>query len=514
MANKIKTDKKYNKLLGFDFSENNLAVVEIQFLKNKINVTGAFTLNIPILQDLNQTVSLIKQNLKSLNIKTKECVFGFSMQYFKFFPVPIPKTIPPDEIGSIIIQEGGIDVNGDFVTWIPLNNTQRQDPDGIARYDVLGISMPKSVVDAAKFISSKTGLSLISVTPSFLGVGSFLSATTSPNLISTLWISQIKSELVVWSGQEPIYEHLFFTHQINEQIFQSVNHIQTQLPGAQVSTIFTLGPFIKDINLSQVPFNIQEFSLPQTLFDLTKIEQRVRLYDIVLPLSLALSASNNFPYKVPNLLFPVKPKIEPLKGIFKDISKARPSISLKSLDPLIIKYVLASIAILVFSLITNFFINIFLVPNVLATSSVYENRISLAQAHLAKVLTHEKTNKVLSIKVDYLSELVDKRKPWSKILREVGDMAPKELWIDRLEVKNNNVDIFGRALNVDAVANFSINLNHTAKSLTKAQIIALRKFQEEGFDIIEFQVSARLNDLIESVKNKLDNIKSKITTKT
>ena len=70
----------------------------------------------------------------------------------------------------------------------------------------------------------------------------------------------------------------------------------------------------------------------------------------------------------------------------------------------------------------------------------------------------------------------------------------KEIRMTETEIKNNNIDIFGRALNVDAVANFSINLNYTAKLLSKAQIIALRKFQEEGIDIIEYQVFVHPNN--------------------
>ena len=94
-------------------------------------------------------------------------------------------------------------------------------------------------------------------------------------------------------------------------------------------------------------------------------------------------------------------------------------------------------------------------------------------------------------------------------------MTPKSLWIDRLEVRNNTIDIFGRALDVDAVANLSINLNYTAKLIGNAQIIALRKFQEEGIDIVEFQVSARLNDFLATrndTKNK--NITSILQSKT
>ena len=502
-------NKKYNKFLGFEISENNLVALEIQVIKNNINITNGFRLNIPIFQDLNKTVTLINQNLKAYNIKTKDCAFGLGMQYFKLFPVPLPTSIPKDEIDSIILQEGNLNVNNDSLAWIPLNNTQRQDPDGITRFDVLGIALPKTLVDIAKVVSQKCGLKLISLTPSFLGLGSFLD-TKPANLLATLWISQLRSEFVVWSAREPIYEHLFLTHQINEQIFQSVNYIQGQLGGTQIPTIYSSGPFVKETNLSQIPLNIQPFTIPQNISDLGKVLQRTNSTEIIIPLGISLSASNNISYQFPNLLIQAKPKTETFQfqNIFKDATDKKQTnkigfkvpfaFVIKSLDPHIAKFVYASVATILLSLFLNFFIQDLLTPGVIAKQSVFENKAQFTQAHLTKLLNFEKTFKVLNVKSEYLSELIDKRKPWSKILKEIASMTPKGLWIDRLEIKNNNIDVFGRALDVDSVANFSINLNYTAKLLSKAQIIALRKFEEEGIDIIEFQVSTKVNNTLKT----------------
>ena len=510
MASKTKNLKKYNKILGLEISENNLSILEIQYVKNNINVTNGFNLNIPIFQDLNNTISLIKQNLKILNIKVKDTAVGFSMQYCKLFPIPIPQTIPDDEIGSIVLQEGNIDSNTESVSWLPLANTQRQDQDGVTRRDILGISVQRSFIDLVKLITQKCGLNLISFFPSFLGLGINMPQGEINNLTATLWISQIRTELVVWSAQEPIYEHLFLTHQLNEQLFQSVNYIETQLPGSRVSKVYGFGPYYKETNLSQIPYSIQDFPLPSNILDTGSVLQRVNLSDIVYPLSIAMSASNNQLYSLPDLILPAvpsKPGGQGLKNIFKDIPKAKaaktfklPILSnfLKNLDPLFSKYIYASVGVIVLSLLLSLFVQYVLMPTIQVSQSTMQNRISLTQMHFNKLLNFEKTNKVLNMKVNYLSELVDKRKPWSKILREIGDMTPKDLWIDRLEVKNNNVDIFGRALTIDAVANFSINLNYTAKLVGKAQIIALRKFQEEDVDIIEFQISTKVvNSLIQ-----------------
>ena len=513
--------KKYNKILGFDISENSIVAIEIQFVKNNINIINGFQINNPTFQDINQTIELIKQNLKAFNIRTRECIFGFSMQYCKLFPVPIPTSIPTNEIDSIIIQEGDVEIDKHAVSWLPLNSTQRQDPDGVSRKDVLGISIEKTLINFSNLLAQKCSLKLLSVTPSFFGYGAFLEAGTNRNLIATLNISQIRSELVVWSGQEPIYEHLFLTHQLNEQVFQSANFIQAQLPGTQISTILVSGPFIKEVNLSQLPYNIQPFVFPSNLFDPRKILQRINPSEIITAIGLALSASNNFLYTTPNLLNSIKVKTESVSSLFKDFAKAQTkqgksiklpfSMITKSLDPIFLKFISASVFIIIFSFIANFLIQNVLAPGTQGNQLIMVNRLTMAQLHLTKFLNFERTNKVLNLKSDFLSSLIEKRKPWSKVLKEIADMTPKGLWIDRLEIKDSLVNIFGRALDIDAVANFSINLNYTANLLGKTKIVSLRKYQEEGIDLVEYQVSTEVKEDFE--QNTLDKNKS-ITSQT
>ncbi len=516
--------KKYNRMLGLDISENSIIGLEIQFIKDNVNIINGFEINNPTFQDINQTIQLIKQNLKAYNIKTKDCIFGFSMQYFKLFPVPIPTSIPTDEIDSIIFQESNAEADKHAVSWLPLSNTQRQDPDGVTRQDVLGISIEQSLLNFSKLAAQKCGLKLLSVTPSFFGYGTFLESKTDRNLTATLNVSQIRSEIVVWSGQEPIYEHLFLTHQLNEQVFQSANFIQAQLPGTQISLILASGSFMKETNLSQIPYNVQPFSFPANLFDAKKVLQRINPSEIITAIGLALSASNNFPYTMPNLLNPIKIKTENISNLFKDFAKAQSKQTTnfklpfgnftKLLDPIFLRFIYASVFMIIFSLSANFIIQNVLAPDIQSHQTTFANKLTMEQLHLTKLLNFEKTNKVLSLKAEFLSSLIDKRKPWSKILREIGDMTPKGLWIDRLELKDDLIHIFGRALSIDSVANFSINLNYTAKLAENAKIISLRKYQEDGIDLIEYEVATQVKQIKkeDSKENKQEENKS-ITSK-
>ena len=502
--------KRYNKILSLEISEGSIAAVEIQFGKNGIHITNGFYFNNPTFQDVDQTVNLLRENIKAHRITTKDCIVGFSMQYFKFFPIPIPLSIPEDEIDSIVIQEGNINLDKQAVVWNPLNNTRREDVDGVKRVDVLGIATDKNLIDFSKLISQVCRLKMLSVTPSFYGLGIFLDEKVERNLSATLSISQIRSEFVIWLGQEPIYEHLFLTHQLKDQVFQSVNQVQSQLSGVQLESIYAVGSFVKDFNLTQLPYKIQSLKLPPDFYDTGKVLNRINSYEIISPIGLALAVSNNMNYSVPNLLSSVKLKQESVAGIFKDFAKAQVKSQkndipffgiLNKIDPIISKFILLSVAVLSFSILANLFIQNVLMPGVMAKQTVLGNKLNLAQFQINKLLDYEKTNKILIVKSDFYSRLIEKRDPWSKILKEIASMTPKGLWIDRIEIRNNTILVFGRSVDVDSVANFSINLNHTAQLLGKTKIIALRKTQEDGVDIVEFELTAQIIDQKQQLTN-------------
>lgn len=509
MIGKAQKLKKLNKIVGLEVSESCIVAVEMQFTKNSIFITNGFTLEIPVFEDLNKTAEYLKQNFKVSGIKTRNVAIGLSLTYCKLFPVPIPTTIPENEIGMIVAQEGNVDVQNEACAWAPLQSTYRQEADGVSKLDFLGISTQKGIIDSLEFIAKRCSLKINVLSPAFYGLRFFLAGLNQNTLLATLWVSQIKSELVVWSGSDPIYEHLFLTLQLKDQVFQSVNLIQTQIPGTQVSTILTCGPNIDNVNLSQMPYNISKFVFDQTIVDKGNVLQRQTVSEIISAVGLAIQASGQFPVQLPNLLESRGGRGFSLKDLSFNIPSFNIPIKIKgeTLDPLLSKFIIASVIVFLISLLSNVFIQTLLMPGVSSDKGVFASKVKQAEIKLKQVSNNQNVHKVLSLKTEFLSGVIEYRMPWSDILREIADMIPKNLWIDRLDIRNKDINIFGRALNVDSVANFSINLNYTAKLLTKAQIIALRKFQEDDIDFIEFQVSARAKNPAE--KNEPTNAKAK-----
>ncbi|MBI1857920.1 MAG: PilN domain-containing protein [Candidatus Melainabacteria bacterium] len=499
MAGKTKTGKKFKKILALEICESGIVATEVQFVKNSVVLLNSFRLDIPVFDDLNKTIQYLKQTIRASHITTKDCIVGLSMQYFKLFPVPIPVTIPEAEIGLIVAQEGNVDEASDICAWTSLSSTSRQDDDGVNRIDVLGISMKYNALQSILEIVKKAGLKPHIVTPAFIGLRYFLVHQPGAGLKATLWVSQIKSELVVWSGLDPIYEHLFLTLQLNDQVFQSINLIQSQLSGAQISQIYACGPFVMDVNLSSLP-NITSLGIPDDVIDKGKVFKRNSPIELLSAIGLAVQGSDIEAGLLPNLLDSPKASVSTLGGIFKGFTPSKAfSFNIpikfkgKTLDPLLSKYALISILVFLLSFASGLGIKTLLLPSVIGDKSIFEGRVKTFEKRLTEVSANQNVNKVLDLKINYLSDLIERRMPWSQIFREIADMTPKTLWIDRLEIRHKRIDVFGRALNVDSVANFSINLNYTAKLVKGAQIIALRKFQEDDIDFIEFQVSVNAN---------------------
>lgn len=490
------TDKKIlNRVLALDISEESILAVEIQTAKGLIGIQNGFKINIPVFNDLNKTISELKSQIKLSKIKTRDLVVGFSMQYFKLFPVPIPVNIPADEIKLIVSQEGNISAQKEACSFFPLKNTQRQEADGISRYDVLGISCQKTLLETANLISDRVGFNLHFVTPSFLGLSSFLSGQRPNVLNATLWISQVKSELVIWSGQEPIYESLILTHQLTDQLVQTLNFIESQIPGTKINDVYTCGPSVFDTKLSEIPLNFKSFSLSQDIIDEGNVLKKLTQLDLISPVGLATVASGYSSLPVPNFINIDKPQTT---AGFSKTSK----ISSSSKPTPLSGYINFAILLAICSIVSTLFINFFLLPGINQDISLINRKLNTTNKELEKVIRIKNENKIYDVKINFLSDLIDKRIPWSKVLKDIAEVTPKDLWIDRIDIRGKQLDIFGRSLKIDSVANFSINLNHATTFLKNSQIINIRKYDEDGVNYLEFQIVSNLNTEVDYSKLK------------
>jgi len=99
-----------------------------------------------------------------------------------------------------------------------------------------------------------------------------------------------------------------------------------------------------------------------------------------------------------------------------------------------------------------------------------DEKIRIAQAEvtrlesvLAEVRDFEDKKERLQKKVDLINQLkVNQRGP-VRLMDEVSKALPDLLWLDRMENRGNSIQLSGKALNPNAVANFLENLKRQAQ---------------------------------------------------
>lgn len=87
-----------------------------------------------------------------------------------------------------------------------------------------------------------------------------------------------------------------------------------------------------------------------------------------------------------------------------------------------------------------------------------QQEVTRLEAVLKEVQDFEDKKAKLQKKVDLINSLKASQRGPVRLMDEVSNALPDLLWLERMEVKGNLIDIDGKALNPPAVANFFTNL--------------------------------------------------------
>jgi type IV pilus assembly protein PilN len=87
-----------------------------------------------------------------------------------------------------------------------------------------------------------------------------------------------------------------------------------------------------------------------------------------------------------------------------------------------------------------------------------QQEVTRLEAVLREVADFEDKKAKLQKKVDLINSLKASQRGPVRLMDEVSNALPDLLWLDRMELKGNQISIDGKALNPPAVANFFTNL--------------------------------------------------------
>lgn len=90
-----------------------------------------------------------------------------------------------------------------------------------------------------------------------------------------------------------------------------------------------------------------------------------------------------------------------------------------------------------------------------------QNRVAQLQEYIDQVERFERKQAELEQKIDVITELKNSQRGPVEIMDQISRAMPELLWIDRLDQKNNDVTVTGRAFNPSAIENFIKNLDES-----------------------------------------------------
>jgi type IV pilus assembly protein PilN len=129
--------------------------------------------------------------------------------------------------------------------------------------------------------------------------------------------------------------------------------------------------------------------------------------------------------------------------------------------------------------------------NLASEKKLLEERI-LRKAELEKVLTQlaeiETTKKELDNKIKIISDLKLRQKDAVLMMDKMSRCLPDWVWLTSLSFTNGAINISGKALSNNLIADLINNLQNS-NSFTNVQLLSTARNREAGIDIFVFRIS-------------------------
>ncbi len=155
--------KKVGPVLGLDINSSTISVIQLEKTKTDIKVARFSSMPTPpdvvregLLADPEAAGIVVRELLDLVGIPDKKPVpslnIGIPGQAVVIRLMPVPVGMPPDELGDVIRQEAinnlPFPVDEANLDYSLLPATERTDPDGVKRVDVILAAIQKNVVDS------------------------------------------------------------------------------------------------------------------------------------------------------------------------------------------------------------------------------------------------------------------------------------------------------------------------------------------------------------------------------
>jgi len=551
--------KKKGAMLGLDINSDSTTLVQLDKTKSGIEVqrfacqpTPPNCIREGLITDPVTMGQLVDDLLKEAQIPTNQApIINVSVpaQAVVIRLMPVPVGMPPEELADVVTQEATnhvpFPITEANLDWCQMNATERTDPDGVRRVDVILSAIQHSIVESywrmadvagvklgrvevsslsvirglalAGYLGSSGHLSLVvnirqdatdinivrSAMPLFgrsiiLGVEALTEAIARSLDLSFDQAMEILPDVPVFNitpadarlGQAGQVARTIFSD-IGDELNKSVEFYRSQVGDVKIDQVILTGPGCMMPNIDEYftsKLRIKTIlgdPMRDMLVDESKVSPRMR------PILAALIGSSIEPTWNPSITVDLDLNKEGRLPLALDLTRTQNILDEPPPTPGWFKPTLIySFSVLLLSLASWMYFANFDVPQAQKEIEVTNALITDGNRKLADLKRLRQDNEVLERRKQVLDRLVGGGKHWSGYLEAVRDNTPKGLQINQLSLNDSELKLEGAALDFSTVSNLSINLG-SSNLLSDANIeYALRP--EKTPDRVTFCVLSKL----------------------
>ncbi len=551
--------KKKGAMLGLDINSDSTTLIQLDKTKSGIEVqrfacqpTPPNCIREGLITDPVTMGQLVDDLLKEAQIPTNQApIINVSVpaQAVVIRLMPVPVGMPPEELADVVTQEATnhvpFPITEANLDWCQMNATERTDPDGVRRVDVILSAIQHSIVESywrmadvagvklgrvevsslsvirglalAGYLGSSGHLSLVvnirqdatdinivrSAMPLFgrsiiLGVEALTEAIARSLDLSFDQAMEILPDVPVFNitpadarlGQAGQVARTIFSD-IGDELNKSVEFYRSQVGDVKIDQVILTGPGCMMPNIDEYftsKLRIKTIlgdPMRDMLVDESRVSPRMR------PILAALIGSSIEPTWNPSITVDLDLNKEGRLPLALDLTRTQNILDEPPPTPGWFKPTLIySFSVLLLSLASWIYFANFDVPQAQKEIEVTNALITDGNRKLADLKRLRQDNEVLERRKQVLDRLVGGGKHWSGYLEAVRDNTPKGLQINQLSLNDSELKLEGAALDFSTVSNLSINLG-SSNLLSDANIeYALRP--EKTPDRVTFCVLSKL----------------------
>jgi type IV pilus assembly protein PilM len=552
--------KKKGVMLGLDINSDSTTLVQLEKTKAGIEVlkfacqpTPPNCIREGLITDPVTMGQLLDDLLKEAQVQTSHQapVINVSVpaQAVVIRLMPVPVGMPAEELADVVTQEATnhvpFPISEANLDWCQMNATERTDPDGVRRVDVILSAIQHSIVESywrmadsagvklgrvevsslsvirglalAGYLGSSGHLSLVvnirqdatdinivrSAMPLFgrsiiLGVEALTEAIARSLDISFDQAMEILPDVPVFNitptdarlGQAGQVARTIFSD-IGDELNRSVEFYKSQVGDVKIDQVILTGPGCMMPNIDEYftsKLRIKTIlgdPMRDMLLDESKVSSRMR------PILAALIGSSIEPTWNPSITVDLDLNKEGRIPLAIDTNRTQKIVFEEEPAPRWFKPALAgSLALLLLSIVSWAYLAAYDLPQAQKEIETATALIASGNHKLSDLKRLRQDNEILERRKQVLDQLVGGGKHWSGYLEAVRDNTPRGLQISQLSLNENELKLEGAALNISTVSNLSINLG-SSSLLSDANIEYISR-PEKRPDLVNFCVLSRL----------------------